>query len=351
VVLLPDDVNCGVLQTERVGPSKALALKLYRARKTQVAERRFFPATDVLFEEIVDDAIAIARARFESKHPGREAKKGNYGIVRDWFPGREADTITPSEIEAKLADHTQVPATFNRFRVAISHAYKLAIENGKLAKNPGLLVKMRRENNEIVRYLNQFSEKGKESEETRLRKAIRELHPAKEPEIDLAIHTGLRWAEQYYLAWSNVDLVRNVIKIVRPKGGKDQHVPINAEARKALARLRTMAPKSDLVCPANDYDQHRNWWLDVLATAGIDDFRWHDLRHTFASRLVMNGVDIFTVCRLLRHKSVQTTMRYAHLGDKHLASAVARLVGGVSASDTLSDTTTQASTGQQEYLQ
>jgi len=199
---------------------------------------------------------------------------------------------------------------------------------------------MRRENNEIVRYLNQFSKKGKESEESRLHKTIRELCPAKGPEIDLALHTGLRSAEQYHLEWPNVDFVRNVIRIVRPKGGKDQHVPINAEARKALARLKAMAPKSELVCPANDYDQHRNWWLDVLFAAGINDFRWHDLRHTFASRLVMSGVDIFTVCRLLRHKGVQTTMRYAHLGDKHLASAVARLVGGVSTSDTLSDTAT-----------
>jgi len=58
-----------------------------------------------------------------------------------------------------------------------------------------------------------------------------------------------------------------------------------------------------------------------------------------------------TVCRLMRHKQIQVTMRYAHLADKHLANAVARLAGGVSASDTLSDTLTQASAGKQEYLQ
>ena len=52
--------------------------------------------------------------------------------------------------------------------------------------------------------------------------------------------------------------------------------------------------------------QHRDWWLAVLQAAAIEDFHWHDLRHTFASRLVMNGVDIFTVCRLMRHKNVRS---------------------------------------------
>lgn len=95
------------------------------------------------------------------------------------------------------------------------------------------------------------------------------------------------------------------------------------------------------------YDQHDNWWLSVIAAAQIDDLRWHDLRHTFASRLVMNGVDIFTVCRLLRHRDVKTTMRYAHLADQHLASAVNKLVGSVTPSDTAP---TQAETSDR-YIQ
>jgi integrase len=67
-------------------------------------------------------------------------------------------------------------------------------------------------------------------------------------------------------------------------------------------------PNLYLVCPDNNYDYHRDWWLAVLDEAEIEDFHWHDLRHTFASRLVMSGVDIFTVCRLMRHKNIQVTM-------------------------------------------
>jgi integrase len=334
-------------RVERVGPSKPLALKAYAKRKTEIAERRFFPATGVPFEEIVDDTIRLARESFKLKHPDKRFKAGNYDIVKEWFTGRAADSITPSEIAAKLTGHTQVPATFNRFRVAISHVYKIAVENKKVTENPGRLVKLQRENNERVRYLNQVLSGRRENEEKALRTALQNLYPDKESEIDLALHTGMRWGEQYGLCWRNVDLTRDVIKIMRPKGGKDQHIPINAEARRALLKLKTLAKSSELVCPANDYDKHRDWWLDVLEAAAIEDFHWHDLRHTFASRLVMNGVDIFTVCRLMGHKSIQVTMRYAHLADKHLATAIGKLVP----SDTSGDTTRRASPTRNTYLQ
>lgn len=267
----------GKPHAERVGPSKALALKVIEKRRTEVAERRFFPATGIPFEEIVDDAIMLARESFKSKHPDKKFKPGNYEIIKKWFAGRAADAITPSEIAAKLSEHTDVPATFNRFRVAISHAYKIAVENKKVRENIGRLVKMQKENNERVRYLNQFvPEKGQKDEETRLREAIRKLYP--DP----------KW-------------------------------------------------------------EHRGCWEEIVSVAKLQDFHWHDLRHTFASRLVMKGVDIFTVCRLMRHKNIQTTMRYAHLANKHLEDAVAKLVPspGVTGSDTATEVAARPTT----YLQ
>lgn len=317
----------GKVRAERVGPSKVVALKVVQKRRTEVAERRFFPASGVLFEEIVDDAIALAKKTFGMKHPGKKFKPGNYGIIKQWFPNRRADTITPSEISDKLTEHAKCAATFNRFRVAISHTYKVAMENKKVVENPARLIRLQKENNERVRYLNQFQKRRGETEEDALRAAVRRLCSEKEPEIDLALHTGMRWGEQYHLLWQDVDLIRNVIKIVQPKAGKDQYVPINAAARRALARLKSLAGKSKLVCPANDYDKHRDWWCKVLEAAKINDFHWHDLRHTFASRLVMRGADIYTVCRLMRHKNIQVTMRYAHLADQRLAEAVSLLEG------------------------
>jgi integrase len=206
------------------------------------------------------------------------------------------------------------------------------MENKKVAENPASLVKLQRENNERVRWLNEQ----RADEESSLRSAIRDKFPQREPELDLSLHTGMRWSEQYHLRWNNVDLERGLITILQAKSGRKEHIRINSEAAQALVKLRSIAPRSEFVCPLNNYDHHREWWLFVLRAAKIYDSRWHDLRHTFASRLVMNGVDIFTVNRLLRHASIQMTMRYAHLADKHLKDAVEKLV--VPRGDTESDT-------------
>ena len=126
------------MHVESVGPSRTLARKVYAQRKTQVRERRFFPASGVMFEEIIDDAIRRARSSYELKYPDRKFKThNNYLIVRRWFEGRKADSITPSEIAERIADHTKCAATYNRFRVSISHAYKLAVQNRKVQENPG----------------------------------------------------------------------------------------------------------------------------------------------------------------------------------------------------------------------
>ena len=137
----------------------------------------------------------------------------------------------------------------------------------------------------------------------------------------------MRWSEQYELRWPDVDLKLGKITIQQAKSGQRQHIPMNSEARKALLRLRALDPRSELVCPSSTYKSHRCWWLRCLKEAKVSDFHWHDLRHTFASRLVMSGVDILTVNKLMRHEVLQVTMRYAHLSQPHLQAAVERLAG------------------------
>lgn len=122
--------------------------------------------------------------------------------------------------------------------------------------------------------------------------------------------------------------------IPQAKSGRRETIPINSEALKALTKLRSFAPvKSNdpnatlqlHVCPDPDEWHHRLRWTPAREAATITDFCWLDLRHTFASRLVMNGVDILTVNKLLRHKTLQVTMRYAHLAATHLHDAMGRL--------------------------
>lgn len=308
----------GKVRVEAVGPSKALAIKVCAKRRTEVAERRFFPGANIALDELIKDALAEARRNHEMKRSKKKLRTYRYRIVGEWFKGREAASITPGEIDKKLAEHCHTSANFNRYRVALSHTYKIAMQNGKALRNPASLVTLKKENNERVRFL-------ETEEEAALRKAIRKLCPKREAEFDLAIYTGMRWSEEYGLRWAEVDQKRNKITLLETKGGKTQHVRLNVAAHGALAKLRVITADSEFVCPDQDEWTHRQWWDAVRKEAKLSDFHWHDLRHTFASRLVMSGVDIYTVNKLMRHETLQVTKRYAHLADAHLQQAVERL--------------------------
>lgn len=134
-----------------------------------------------------------------------------------------------------------------------------------------------------------------------------------------ASNTGLRWAQ--------VDLKRKRVSLIETKSGHRQHVVLNTSAQQALKQLRASYPKSEFVCPAQDEWPPGRWWDAVRKESKVSDFHWHDLRHTFTSRLVMNGVDIYTVNKLMRHETLQVTKRYAHLSDAHLRQAAERLAG------------------------
>ena len=285
-----------------------------------MAERRFFPGANIAFDELVKDAIAEARRNHEVKGTKKRLRTYRYRIVGEWFKGREAASITPEQIDKKLSEHCKTPANFNRYRVAMSHTYKLAMQNGKASKNPASLVSLKKENNVRVRFL-------EVEEEMVLRNAMRKICPEREAEFDLALYTGMRWSEQYGLRWAQVNFQRNAITLLETKSGPRQQVKVNAAARRALEELRAMAPGSEFVCPSQDEWTHRQWWDAVRNESKISNFHWHDLRHTFASRLVMSGVDIYTVNKLMRHETLQVTKRYAHLADTHLQQAVERFGG------------------------
>ena len=116
-----------------------------------------------------------------------------------------------------------------------------------------------------------------------------------------------------------------------------RHVPLNQGAIKALETLRKLHPASELVCEGTK--EPRRWFEAVLKDAKVADFSWHCLRHTFASRLVMAGVDLRMVQELLGHKTTAMTVRYSHLAPKHTLAAVERLDAPTeTATDTTTDT-------------
>lgn len=302
--------------------AKSTAVRLYRRMREQVLQGKRFPEDlrkGVKFETLAQ--AAIDRTKRSGKKPGKLA------LVKKWFAGRNAADVTPQDVERELnrlrrrghrfRDRGLAQATLNRFRAAVSAIYSLALRDGKVLSNPARLVKMERENNARVRFLSQ-------DEEVRLRAKIREACPEREAELDLALHTGMRRGEQYSLRWDDVDLVNGVITIAKGKGDKKRYLPINPDALAALASLKRSGNGSGSVCPGGMTKRgyQARWFERAAAAAGINDFRWHDLRHTFASRLRMRGVELATIKELLGHTTLQMVLRYAHLAPGYLKAAV-----------------------------
>src|ERR1035438_165921 len=215
--------------------------------------------------------------------------------------------------------------------------YRQEIKNRKVVVNPAREIERRRENNARDRYLLAI-------EETLLRNSISAACPERLPELDIALHTGMRRGEQYNCDWSWVDLDRRVLTVPRSKHGEKRRVYLNDTALAALRLLWRFSEGKGKVF-AHLYRSHkttgaREWFEKVLSDAGIVNFRWHDLRHTFASRLVMAGVDIRTVQELMGHKTIQVTLRYAHLAPQHQLEAVQRLCDTGAAQNGATDTRT-----------
>jgi site-specific recombinase XerD len=259
--------------------------------------------------------------------------------LTNWLGDRSAESVTPQEIERWLsAKLTLKPATLNRYRALLSLVYRLGMQNGKVKVNPARLVRQRKESNGRIRFLS--SEEEEALRKVMLKKWLKDL-----PQLDLALHTGLRLSEQYGLAWDCIDFDRRILTIPMSKNGELRHVPLNDEALSALRAARKCCIDQPFVF-LNRYGQRlvspREWFDPAVEAAGLKDFTWHCLRHTFASRLVMAGVDLRTVQELMGHKTIQMTVKYAHLAPKHQLAAVQRLcdTGATQAapSDTRTDT-------------
>ncbi len=151
------------------------------------------------------------------------------------------------------------------------------------------------------------------------------------PMVLLALNTGMRRGELFKLTWENGNLHTRTITVegATAKSRKTRHIPLNDEALDVLRRWKSQIAVPGLVFPSADgrpLNNVQTAWENLMKAAKIKRFRFHDLRHTFASKLVMAGVDLNTVRELLGHADIKMTLRYAHLSQEHKAEAVARLV-------------------------
>jgi integrase len=213
------------------------------------------------------------------------------------------------------------PATINRELSTLKHALTIAA-SWKLIRQTHRdelkAVRMDREPPGRLRYL------ANQDEEDRLLEGCRGRFKAL---VVVALHTGMRKGELLKLQWDDVDLEQGYIHVRESKSGDRRTIPMNETVWSMLHTLR-VRPDIPWVFHTEEgrpyRDTHKTFtW--VCKRAKIDNFRFHDLRHSFASKLVMNGVPLATVSHLLGHKSIMMTMRYSHLSPEHRMSAVRSL--------------------------
>lgn len=213
------------------------------------------------------------------------------------------------------------PATINKELATIKHALTKAVAWKMVRKDIRQDLKDVQKEKEPpgrLRYLADAAE---------AQKIIQHCHGNFKALVITTLYTGMRRGEVLNLTWEQVDLKQGMIRLTQTKNGEARDIPINETVRLVLAGLRT---RIDVpwVFHAEDGDKFpdtRKRFEWACKEAKITDLHFHDLRHTFASWLVMRGTPIATVSELLGHKSISMTMRYAHLSPAHKAQAVRSL--------------------------
>jgi integrase len=247
-----------------------------------------------------------------------------------------ADRLSkPSERTGKLLTSAGV----NRPLAVLRHLLKRAHEEwGVLAAAPR--VRLEREDQGRLRWLTH-------EEATRLLEATsKSRNPGLHDLVILSLGTGVRRSEAFGLTWDRVDRARGVIRLEVTKSGKRREVPFDADVDAMFARR---ARPSGKVFASGNWNSYRSAFETCVAHAKLDDFRWHDLRHTYASWAVQQGRPINEVKELLGHATLAMTMRYAHLAPEQGRQAAAA-VGAVLSKALAARSTTTAPAPTSEAL-
>ena len=338
---------------ERIGPLKSDAIRAYHDRRARAhAEPGWCPAVErreareraraehakqdsrMTFDTYAGDYSQWARA----EHRGWNREGSRVSRLVAVFGARYLDEITTADIERYLDDLRRgeaavSPASRNRYRDQLSGMFKRALRLALVSVNPVKGIPKLKESSGRVVFL------GREEED-----AVRAALPETlRPLFTVSINTGLRWSEQGGLEWRDVDLLSGFVTVRLSKNGSTRRVPLNSIARVALVdvasrRKRPSDPSEPVFtvvyrATARVFEVAVEAARATLAASGKDTSRlegytWHGNRHTFASRLVMTGVDLRTVQELGGWKTLNMVQRYAHLAPERLVAAVERMVVG-----------------------
>ena len=238
------------------------------------------------------------------------------------FGDKYLNQITPAQLVAyktKRRNEGASASSLNKELAFAKHAFNLAIREWEwIRDNPFTRISMEKLPIQRVRYLT----------EDEFEKLYQACNDRLKPIVLFAVNTGVRQDNILSLTWESMDLHRGVFTLPYTKNGERLGLPMNNTVKELLTELNKVrhinggCVFSSTVGTKLDASKVDKWFRHALKVAGIMDFRFHDLRHTFASWLVQRGVNLYEVQRLLGHKTIAMTMRYAHLSPQNLQDSV-----------------------------
>ena len=303
----------GKRQRFMIGPSR-------KGAEAEIAEGRFLDVKKELkhvsFHEFAVEYLAWAKVNKKPlsykqnvcqmrKLEGAFGKK-NFQEITSWdvekYKGKRKNEVGPSAVNGEIR--------------LLKHMFSMAVQWGKMKEHPGKAVKLLKGEKQRDRFLSH-------------EEAQRLLTCCAEPLrsiVMVALNTGMRRLEILSLRWPEVNFDQKLITVLDSKNHEVRKISMNETVQKVLKEIPRYGEHVFSYKDGKPYTSVQKSFNHVKAKAGLlDDVVFHSLRHTFASWLVMAGVDITTVMRLLGHRSLSVTMRYSHLSPSHQSKAVSVL--------------------------
>lgn len=287
------------------------------------------PKRDITFAQYAQQYLKWSKQHKRSY----DSDEWRMRVLVDYFGDKRPADISPMDIEWYKVERRKgltkrgtqrSPASVNRELRLLSHVLTHALRDNLIREHPmkGGKVRMLREDNKVERILT-------DEEEQRLLDACRGSREHLRPIIITALYTGMRCGEILNLKWSDVDFDRNMIHIRQTKSGKSRTIPLPTTVRAEIEKLKPLAPESEYVFTnphtGRPFKDIKQGFRKACQGAGITGLRFHDLRHTFATRLARETRNLVDVAHILGHSTIVTTMRYAHASPDRVAEAMDRL--------------------------
>ncbi len=299
---------------ESVGTNKRAAQRALESIKGEIAQGKYSLKCDTKspkFEVYAEVYLEYSKANKRSY----ETDVTMFKALSGFFKGYKLSKITPFLIEkyrierskkkTRMSKKPIAKSTIDRELATLKAFFNMAIRDGKVDINPVTKVKLFKEDNKKERILT-FDE---------IEKLLNECTGHLKPIVLIALNTGMRLREILYLKWSHIDISRKIIVVIQAnsKSRKTKKIPMNGKVIEALLGIED---KSEYVfCnpeTGEPYHSIKTAFGKALKRAGLEGVRFHDLRHTAATIMIMNGTDIVTVSKILGHSNIEMTMRYSH---------------------------------------